>query len=146
MVKSSYPEKWGQIIAGFFFCRWLASILMVVLLDICTWFAFKDMSGVATFEGGDKLLHILAFFVISIVGHLSLCFDLFPKKRHPALWIFGVNGLACMGYGVFIELVQMFLSHRSSSSADLAADAIGVLMGMLTVIFLKLYPRSEKPK
>lgn len=145
-MKVPIRERWGQFIAGFFCCRWMATLLLVFLLDICTWLAFKDVSGTPSFNGQDKVLHALAFLVLSVIGHISLRFDLFPNSGRSNFWIFPMNWTVCMGYGVFIEFVQMHLSHRSASIGDLIADGVGVLLGTFTVLFLKLYPRSSKTR
>lgn len=89
-------------------------------------------------------MHGLGFCAITILGHVSLHFDFFPRMRlriAPMLF----NALIWLGYGLFIELGQRMLSYRSFSLADLAADGLGILLGCAFCKFINLYPRSTQP-
>jgi VanZ family protein len=66
----------------------------------------------------DKVSHMLAFFVLSLLVDGS-----WPSLRFGA-----VKVLALFGYGIFIEMTQHFLPRRSASVLDLAADGIGILL------------------
>lgn len=64
---------------------------------------------------GDKIMHAAAFFVFGMLARFS-----FPDTRYivPAAWL--------ALYGVAIEVVQFFLSFRSFSLLDIAADIGGL--------------------
>ena len=131
----------GSFIAGLYRARWVASIFLMLLLDVATWMAFAPSSGPSLIKNQDKLLHMIAFFVLYLAGHMSLSFDFLPRlKNHTLLLLF--NAMIWTGYGLFIELVQKQLPHRQFSLADLMADVLGILLAMAFIILTRLYPRS----
>lgn len=123
--------------------RWLATIILIIIFDVTTFFAFAKTSGsVPTFPHQDKVIHALAFFILTILGHLSLNFDFFRSRKKFSLWLFGVNCLIWGGYGLAIEMGQKFLGYRQASVGDVIADLVGIGLGSLTVIAMKLYPKE----
>ena len=78
----------------------------------------------------DKLLHVLAFFVISFLAYAS---D-FKIKR---IILFVVLIL----YGLLIEVIQNSLEYRTFELYDLLSDTIGIIFGYLAWKYLKnFYP------
>ena len=75
----------------------------------------------------DKLNHIFAFFVLSLLADFS-----FPENR----FFIGIF-LPLMGYGVTIEIIQYFLPYRMFSLFDVTADAVGILLFKGTMPLLK---------
>ena len=134
----------SSLVSGCFRIRWTASILAIILLDISTWLAFTEPKNPVVFDNQDKVLHAIGFFGLSIIGHISLRFDFFPKAQGHAWLLTLGNVLAWTAYGLFIELVQQNLSYRSASASDLAADVAGILLGTLFVHVFHLYPRGKK--
>lgn len=67
----------------------------------------------------DKLHHAVAFLTLAA----SACFA-YPGARGRAL-------LALLGYGMLIELVQLFIPYRSAEWNDVAADAVGIALGAM---------------
>ena len=134
-----------EAIVSVFKYRWTASILMVVVLDIATYLAFSKPTGPVIVAHQDKLMHALAFFGFYVLGHLSLNFDFFPAVSRFSPAIAATSWILWIGYGIFIEMVQKFLSYRSASVADLFADIAGIFLGTLFVTLIKLYPRSKAP-
>jgi len=70
------------------------------------------------FSWSDKLNHAGAFLV--------LAFLLMYGWRLP--WWRG--SIYLLGYGVFIEFSQLFAIHRSAELADVAADGVGIILGL----------------
>lgn len=70
--------------------------------------------------GWDKANHALAFATLMVVWLLG-----WPRAR----WAWGALGL--LAYGGLIELLQSQLPPRSGEWEDLAADAVGLLLGLL---------------
>ncbi|MDN6319575.1 MAG: VanZ family protein [Marinobacter sp.] len=68
----------------------------------------------------DKVNHFMAFFELTIVTRLA-----WPHLR--ILWY----APALLSFGLSIEAVQANLPYRDFSFADLAADGIGILAGLL---------------
>ena len=78
----------------------------------------------------DKLLHVIAFFVISFLAYAS---D-FKIKR---IILFVVLIL----YGLLIEVIQNSLEYRTFELYDLLSDTIGVIFGYIAWKYLKnFYP------
>ena len=66
----------------------------------------------------DKLIHFLAFFILSV----------------GTLYAFRVTQifqciLFIVCYGIFIEVIQYFIPYRSFEILDIIADIIGALVG-----------------
>ena len=80
----------------------------------------------------DKLLHLLAFLLLSFTLDLSSKRNF---KSSPDLILFLVF------YAGFIEIVQSFLSFRSAELLDFAFDLIGILV---YVIFAPKIRRESK--
>lgn len=71
-------------------------------------------------SSSDKINHLAAFLELTILTRLA-----WPELR--ARWF--VPGLLAFGLG--LELIQANLPHREFSLADLAADAVGIGLGLL---------------
>jgi VanZ family protein len=81
-------------------------------------------------EGGDKIMHALAFCALSFLADFS-----FPEEG------FGFRKIALLtGYGILIEIVQSFLPWRSAEVSDLLADASGMGVYLLFLPLLKQVP------
>jgi VanZ family protein len=88
-------------------------------------------------EVSDKLKHVLAFYVLGLLADFSW----------PATGFRLPKVLSLLGYGVVIEVVQLFLPHRDFSLWDLGADALGLLLYGSSVPLLRgIYPLSERFK
>ena len=68
----------------------------------------------------DKLNHLLAFLELTLLARLG-----WPRLRSH--WL--VPGL--LAFGLAIEGIQASLPYRDFSLADLAADALGISLGLL---------------
>lgn len=72
-----------------------------------------------SFAYGDKLGHLAAFAVLGAwFGAL---------RRNAVLWI----GLGLLAYGGLIEVLQSFMPRRKPELADLMADLVGIVIGIL---------------
>lgn len=71
--------------------------------------------------GWDKSNHVLAFFVLGVLGQLA-----WPERCKVLL-------LALAGYGLTIELLQMFVPGRHAHGLDLVGDALGLALAWLLV-------------
>jgi VanZ family protein len=67
---------------------------------------------------GDKIAHGLAFMLLMIWFS-----GLVPRRRYPYLFI------ALLAYGAVIEGLQYFTGYRAMDPEDLAADAVGLVVG-----------------
>jgi len=121
--------------------RWIPSILLLFLIDLATLLSFQKTSVAQVIALQDKVLHVLAFFVLFCLGHISLHFDIQPRFRPRLVLLFNVG--IWLAYGLFIEMVQKHLSYRSASLGDLIADAIGICAGAIFVTVFKIYPTGS---
>lgn len=71
-------------------------------------------------SGNDKINHVLAF-----IAFYGLAAWSHQRARITAIIIWGI------AYGVLIELIQAFVPYRQCSLGDLAADAAGLMLGMI---------------
>lgn len=68
----------------------------------------------------DKLNHVLAFMVLSVL--FSLGFSNLSEK---------VKIIMLLIYALHIELIQYFIPGRESSLLDITADIIGIILGFI---------------
>lgn len=138
------PKNWvREIFLRLFHYRWLATIILILSLDVITFLAFAKTSGTASFSHQDKVLHALGFAYLTVVGHCVLNFDFFRKKtRFSVLLVLG-NMLIWVAYGVFIELGQKMLGYRMASVGDLIADVVGIFLGVAVVVLFRVYPQKK---
>lgn len=81
-------------------------------------------------SNGDKLLHALAFFSLSMLADFS-----FPGSGFGFMKV-----LLVIGFGFLIEYVQSFLPWRSSDFADILADGAGLFVYILVIPLLRQLP------
>lgn len=106
----------------------IAGILLLLLVLAATlmpavWFMSDTRQFITWFMGVDKWLHALTFLF------LAVWFSGQYERR--AYWRIGI-GLVL--FGVFIELCQRAVAHRSAEWLDLAADVGGVAVGLLLAL------------
>ncbi|MBN1927992.1 MAG: VanZ family protein [Chlorobiaceae bacterium] len=78
-------------------------------------------------DNSDKLLHAFAFYVLAFLADRG-----YPASRHlPRKLLF----LAF--FGIFIELVQVYLPWRSAEVMDFIADCIGVAVYLVPVLVVR---------
>lgn len=70
----------------------------------------------------DKINHLIAFTELTILARLAW------PARGLLLQITGLLGL-----GLLLELTQAWLPHRHFSLWDLAADGVGILVGLIAM-------------
>jgi len=79
----------------------------------------------------DKLLHFSCFLYLTIISWLS-------RIIYKELWLYVI----VLGYGILIEIVQIYIPYRSFEFFDIFADFLGILAGCIFINFFKdLYPK-----
>ena len=81
----------------------------------------------------DKLLHIFAFFVLSL--ELNRASSTMEHRLR--------NMGALLGFGVFIEFAQSLTPTREASLTDVIADLVGILLFQILYFIYKSY-KSKK--
>jgi VanZ family protein len=100
----------------------LAAAVTGILILATTPLEYPVVSGI-----NDKINHIFAFFVLSLLTDFS-----FPDKKFSY-----ASFLPLLGYGLSIECIQYFLPYRMFSLFDIAGDAIGTILYMASFPLLK---------
>ena len=114
------PEAWRARLPAWLQqpAPWRA--LMLAMLAVVSWFAFAPVAFEDSGLPLDKARHLLAFGALAWVAVQG-----WGPGRTPAL------AAALLGYGVLIELVQSQVPGRHASAADVLADALGIVAGVL---------------
>jgi VanZ family protein len=97
------------------------ALLVSTMLAVC-WLALSPKPPTLPFGQTDKFEHALAFAVLTVAAFLAG-----RGGRRGA----GIAALAMFGFGCFIELAQTQVPGRSAEWADLAANASGIVIGLL---------------
>lgn len=115
-VKSRWPAVVWLILSTTAFC------LPGKALPDQDWFAIVQL---------DKWIHIGLFSVMIVLWCLPVLMKRSPEHVGNLFIYISVIGF---GYGVAMEIVQhYFVSNRSFDIGDIAADALGCLLGFLFV-------------
>lgn len=146
-------DMWSHVKTALRWCclipariRWLATVVVILAVDACTILALGRGGGPQLITHQDKALHVAAFFVLFVLGYLSLSFDFFPRKKAFSYRILMLNGLIWGSYGLCIEVLQYGLGYRSGSTADLAADFLGMTLGAIWIRMFSLHPTAITPE
>ena len=90
----------------------------------------------ASIDMSDKLQHLLAYACVAFCGAAG-----FQGWRHLTTM---AGGLILLG--IVLELVQLGLPGRTASLGDVAANALGVLLGFLACATTGLLSHPYKPR
>lgn len=119
--------------------RWIITIAyagFIFFLSSRTW------EGLPSFEGADKGMHALLYFVLG--GLLIWALRTTRLKGHKLIVLAAF--LIAVVYGLSDEIHQLFVPGREFSLYDLAADGIGAIIGIFTATKMKklCYETSKK--
>lgn len=90
--------------------------------------------------GTDKVNHIVAFLGLELLSYRAFRYALPARARAPLRWW---AALSAVFVGIALELYQLGLPDRSADIEDVAADAVGAVIGALALTLLAHYRRSE---
>ena len=81
----------------------------------------------------DKLLHG-AMYLFLAVSWMAPVAKMFPSRFMPCLWVW----IGVVAYGALMEILQRYCTlTRSGEMADLYADMLGALIGVLLVLLIR---------
>lgn len=100
--------------------------LFFVMIAVISALAFSPKAPGLDIQHFDKVNHLAAFSSLTLIALLA-----FSSSAVRVC-------LGLLGYGIAIELIQSQLPNRFASLADVAADGVGILLG------LGLYLLTEK--
>lgn len=90
-------------------------------LAVLTWGSLAPQESVrGAFTFGDVLVHV--------AGYLGLTLVLLASQRQPRLL---VTCGASVAIGIVMEVLQLLTSDRSGSLPDIAANAVGAVLGVV---------------
>ena len=92
-----------------------------------------------TLSAQDKLLHGAMYMLLAVCWMAPVAKS-FPSRFMPYLWVWS----GVVAYGALMEILQRYCTlTRSGEMADLYADMIGALVGILLVpVILKIANRK----
>ena len=94
-------------------------LVFLLLVLFISYAAVTPVEGDASVPYIDKLLHFVAFLILTFFMDLSIKKPLLLSKVALILLIL---------YAFLIELVQYFLSYRSAEVFDFISDLLGILV------------------
>ena len=106
--------------------RWQASslfllfLVLVAALTPAAWYWDDRSQAVTWFNNFDKILHVVSFLI------LSMWFSgLYHKKSYWRI------ALGLLAFGLVIEVCQRVVGYRTADWADVAADGVGIVLGLI---------------
>lgn len=124
--------------------RWLASILLIFVVDVTTYLALARTGGPQMVDNQDKFLHVIGFFGLFCLGYVSLSFDFFRRFHRFSKRLALLNAMIWMSYGLFIEAIQGISAHRVASVKDLIANGLGIVLGAIFVLYFRIHPTGAE--
>jgi len=101
------------------------SVVFISILSI------QELEVESSVNFGDKLLHFSCFLYLTIITWMS-------RIIYKELLLYVI----VLGYGILIEIVQIYIPYRSFEFLDIFADFTGILAGSFFINFFKdLYPK-----
>ena len=111
--------------------------LLLAFAAISAYFAFGPPGPQLALPVPDKVNHVAAFAAMGATAALA----------QPASWRHAaIASAGLLLYGVVIELVQSLLPTRVADAADLLADAMGVVCGLLLAAALRHIWQEPPPR
>ncbi len=116
---------------------WLLAILVLSVLPGKT----IPKVGFGFFDQTDKVAHLFVYAVLSFL----LGYEVYKRYRSITTYQLVAILVICMIYGVALELLQQwYLSDRFFEIADIIANIIGSLLGVIVVyIFIEKRKKYE---
>ena len=103
---------------------WAAILLLYALLVLLV--SVLNLGETPAADLNDKLGHFLIYALFAGIAARLV------EQRH-----FVFLGLALVGYGLAMELLQMFLPWRSHSLADALANSLGIVAALALLAVLR---------
>lgn len=104
----------------------LLRLSWVLLVFFTFWQATTIKPVELSTDVNDKVLHIMAFFVLSAWG----CFAWLHRHQQKGVMI------SLLVLGALIEVVQNFVPGRDASLYDFAGDVLGMFLGYMLIVWI----------
>jgi len=112
-------------------------VLFIGLLTLIPGNIIPDINW--NFLSFDKIIHLTVFAILSFIG--SIYFKHSDKKKTRSQPVF-ISFATAVLYGTLLEYLQTFIPQRGFDYADLTANIIGSLAGI--VVFLLLNTKVKQ--
>lgn len=107
----------------------LISICYTILLVIASFISLDDIPEIDV-DQGDKVFHLLVYFLLVILWYVAL-FEKVNWNKSKQIFIIA---LCSVVFGIIIEFLQGNLtSYRATDSLDILANTIGVLLASIVL-------------
>lgn len=115
--------KWSVKVA------WFISMVLVAHLSLA-----PPVDMPPPFAGADKIAHCVAYAWLAIL----------PFFGFEKLWAAFTGSSLMLPLGIGLEFAQQHVPGRDFSFADMVADGVGVILGMVAVRYMKGRPWFKK--
>ena len=112
------------------------AILCYLLIFILSSIRFQVEAGIPSL---DKVFHLMEFILLGFLLSLGYFLSLEASPRKKSAWVL-TSGILLGG---IIEIYQYFLPTRSFEILDLAADSLGILIGLFVFLYLSRTERGR---
>lgn len=130
-IKRLLVNKSHQFVKKFstqLYLGWVLFIALITLLPGSSIPNYIDWN----FLELDKIIHMTVFTVLTFFG----CYHFKSRKKNQkSIVIFSL--LLAISYGTIIELLQTFIPQRGFDYADLTADVVGAVLGVIVFRFME---------
>ncbi len=118
--------------------RIFLSIILFIYLILLAWLSLAPAStfsnSLINFPGADKIIHGIIYMFLGLLLFLFL-----NEVRNPSIKTNIYVFVSASGYGLLMELLQLWIrnSSRSFELADVVANCVGVVVGILSGYVVK---------
>ena len=104
-------------------------LLLLLMMIFVAWFSLTPVQNPEPLPVSDKLIHGLTYLTLAIVADHAYATSLFTPKK--MLWLFG--------FGLSLEVLQLYVPGRDYSYLDMLANGAGILAWWLAgkTLFLR---------
>jgi VanZ family protein len=102
--------------------KYVCTIFISALILIAVLIPGPNLPDINLFFGFDKFVHL------SMFGAWALAFR-YDSRRSPFSFLIAFT--AGMSFSLVTEILQLFVEERSFDLADLLADAVGLIIGLV---------------
>lgn len=126
--------------------RYGLTVVWAILIAVACLVDFSDMPDeLPTFEGMDKVVHFLMYFVLSLIfiweyRRRGQLFGTDGRELRLFTWVLLLSAI----WGGLMEYLQSLTSYRGAEQTDLTADVAGALFAFLLYYIVALYRKNDK--
>ena len=116
----------------------ISTVVLLLIIYISLDSNPLDINSIILFEGADKLIHFIMYFVLCSAYIID-----YAKSRMPHHTKIGPEisfGCLCIAIGMLLEIMQATITEfRTFDTYDLIANTLGAIVGFLVMHFYGLH-------